>query len=453
MAEYYYPLSIGAVVTSNFGPRWGTTHYGTDYGRNGGCANNPVYAPQSGTVIYAGPASGFGGPDPAGWVVIDHPDEAGGGVTVLGHVIREVKVGDRVTAGQRVARVNPDSRTNGGVAPHVHYEHHRYVWSPPGPERMDGHAFLKARGAKWVGTTPAPAPAKTAPAPAAKPSGLPGAPVEDWSKRFTFGKYRNPKDVSGICIHVTVNAPGTPAANVARYQISSESGSYHELNDTTGLTIVENTIDWFVWAAGPISNARHFHRSFVVRGTETREQWLKFDLMLRVAAARDAQVALDRNIPVRKISPEQLRNGERGFFGHHDTALAWGQTNHVDPGPGFPWDVYLGYVKQYQDIIKKGGDDMAAFGPDQVGALHEAKVNSAKSLEVLATIGERVELVADQLLGYPKKNGKYLLAGWDVQTVLRTAKEKLRKGEGVTLVEQMALMEERIAQLEQKAGK
>lgn len=452
MAEYYYPLSKGAVVTSNFGPRWGTVHWGVDYGRNGGCANNPVYAPQSGTVIYAGAASGFGGPDPAGWVVIDHPDEAGGGVTVLGHVIREVKVGDWVKAGQRVARVNPDSRTNGGVAPHVHYEHHRYVWSPPGPERVDGHAFLKARGAKWVGDTPAPKPAASSSV-VKRPSGLPNARVEDWSSKFSFGRYRNPKNVSGICIHVTVNAPGTPAGNVARYQLSSESGSYHELNDTTGLTIIENTIDWLVWAAGPISNERHFHRSFVVRGTESREQWLKYDLMLRVGAARDAQVALDRGIPVRKIDYRQLRNGERGFFGHYDTALAWRQTDHVDPGPGFPWDVYLGYVKHYQDIIKKGGDDMALFGPDQVGALHEAKINSKEALERLATIGERLELVADQLLGYPKKNGKYLLAGWDIATVLKTAKEKLRRGEGVTLVEQMALMEERIGELEKKAGK
>ena len=450
MAEYYYPLSKGSVVTSHFGPRWSAIHYGTDYGRDGGCGNNAVYAPQAGTVIYAGAATGFGGPDPAGWVVIDHPSEAGGGVSVLGHVIREVKVGDKVRAGQRVARVNPDSRTNGGVAPHVHYEHHRYSWSPPGPDRMDGHKFLSERGAKWVDET-APTPKQSAVV--APPSGLPGSPVEDWSRKFKFGKYRNPADISGICIHVTVNAPGTPAANVARYQLSSESGSYHELNDTTGLTIIENTADWFVWAAGPISNARHFHRSFVMRGTETREEWLKYDLMLRVGAARDAQIAIDRNIPVRKISAEQLRSGERGFFGHHDTALAWRQTDHVDPGPGFPWDVYLGYVKHYQNIIQKGGDDMAAFGPDQVGALHEAKVNSVKTLEALATIGERLELVADQLLGYRKENGKYIFSGWDMKTVLRTAKDKLRRGEGVTFVEQLALLDERVEALEKKGGK
>jgi hypothetical protein len=51
----------------------------------------------------------------------DRPSrEVGGGCTEYGHIIREVARGDRVTAGQRVARINPDSATNGGVAPHLH---------------------------------------------------------------------------------------------------------------------------------------------------------------------------------------------------------------------------------------------------------------------------------------------------------------------------------------------
>ena len=158
MADYFYPLSQGAHVTSPFGPRSGGYHWGTDYGRTGGSGGNAVYAPQAGTVIMAGPASGFGGPDPAGWIVIDHPTDAGGGVSVLGHIIREVAVGDTVRAGQRVARVNPSSATNGGVAPHVHFEHHRYVWSPPGPDRLDPHAWLAARGARGPGAPATPTP-------------------------------------------------------------------------------------------------------------------------------------------------------------------------------------------------------------------------------------------------------------------------------------------------------
>ena len=116
----YWPLGTGWIITSPFGPRAGGFHAGTDFGFPGGSAGKPVYACASGTVIYAGAAQGYGGPDPAGWLVVDHPAAVGGGCTEYGHIIREVARGDRVTAGQRIARINPDSATNGGVAPHVH---------------------------------------------------------------------------------------------------------------------------------------------------------------------------------------------------------------------------------------------------------------------------------------------------------------------------------------------
>ena len=124
----YQPVPSGAIITSTFGPRWGTQHRGVDFGREGGSAGMPVFAAQAGTVVFAGAASGFGGPDPAGWVVIDHPAEAGAGTTVYGHIVREVNLGDRVQAGQRIGHVNPHTTTNGGVAPHLHFEVHPTVW-------------------------------------------------------------------------------------------------------------------------------------------------------------------------------------------------------------------------------------------------------------------------------------------------------------------------------------
>lgn len=141
MANRYRPLAAGAVVTSTFGPRWGTQHRGMDFGKDGGSGGLPVYAAQSGTVVYAGAASGFGGPDPAGWVVIDHPASAGGGTTVYGHIIRQVKVGDYVQAGSRIGFINPDSGTNGGVASHLHFEVHPTVWQQG--SQIDPAVWLK----------------------------------------------------------------------------------------------------------------------------------------------------------------------------------------------------------------------------------------------------------------------------------------------------------------------
>lgn len=155
----FMPVRSGATRTSSFGMRWGTMHRGTDYGRDGGSGNDPVYAAQGGTVVHAGPASGFGGPDPAGWVVIDHPTADGSGTTVYGHIIREVQVGQRVEAGQRIGRINPSQGSNGGVAPHLHFEVHPTVWSPG--SQIDPVPWLA--GAHWPDQPPPSAPPPAAP--------------------------------------------------------------------------------------------------------------------------------------------------------------------------------------------------------------------------------------------------------------------------------------------------
>lgn len=151
MARRVRPVPADSVVTSGFGPRWGTVHRGTDFGRNGGSAGMAVYAAQGGTVTHAGAASGFGGPAPAGWVVIDHPTADGSGTTVYGHVIAEVRVGQRVEAGNRIARVNPSQATNGGVAPHLHFEVHPTVWRAG--SQIDPIPWLAGASSPGGGTT------------------------------------------------------------------------------------------------------------------------------------------------------------------------------------------------------------------------------------------------------------------------------------------------------------
>lgn len=143
------PVPKGFVVTSPYGPRWGSIHYGVDYGVAGGSGGKPIYAIKDGTVIAAGPASGFGQ-----WIRLDHPASVGGNESVYGHIIPEVTAGQRVREGQRIGRINPDSSTNGGVAPHLHIEVYRYSWVGPA-RRVLGQTILDPqevlRGAKWPG--------------------------------------------------------------------------------------------------------------------------------------------------------------------------------------------------------------------------------------------------------------------------------------------------------------
>lgn len=149
------PVPKGFFVTSPLGARWGTTHWGVDYGNGGGSGGKPIYAIKDGTVVQAGPASGFGQ-----WIRVDHPASVGGNESVYGHVIPEVRAGQRVREGQRIGYINPDSRTNGGVAPHLHIEVYRYSWVPAarrvlGKTILDPQQVLK--GARWPGEAAPPA--------------------------------------------------------------------------------------------------------------------------------------------------------------------------------------------------------------------------------------------------------------------------------------------------------
>ncbi|ASO19927.1 murein DD-endopeptidase MepM/ murein hydrolase activator NlpD [Actinoalloteichus hoggarensis] len=95
--------------TSGFGSRWGTTHYGVDIANPIG---TPVVAATDGTVINAGPATGFGQ-----WVRVQAPD---GTITVYGHVDTfTAEVGQEVTAGQQIATIGNRGQSTG---PHLHFE-------------------------------------------------------------------------------------------------------------------------------------------------------------------------------------------------------------------------------------------------------------------------------------------------------------------------------------------
>jgi murein DD-endopeptidase MepM/ murein hydrolase activator NlpD len=98
-------------VTSCYGPRWGTMHSGVDIAAPIG---TPVYAPEGGVVLQAGPASGFGLA-----VAVQHGD---GSITLYGHVNQFfVSAGQTVTAGQQIAEVGNKGRSTG---PHLHFEVH-----------------------------------------------------------------------------------------------------------------------------------------------------------------------------------------------------------------------------------------------------------------------------------------------------------------------------------------
>ncbi|MDX2357452.1 M23 family metallopeptidase [Dietzia sp. PP-33] len=338
MAPIYWPLERGHIITSGYGPRWGTVHYGTDFGWPGGSAGKPVYACQGGTVVArAYDPGGFG------WYLdIDSPTADAADLYLYGHITPEVNVGQRVEAGQRIGHINGNRSTNGGVDPHVHVERHNYVRRPPGPGRKDPMPYW--RGALF--------PPRGAPVPTPTPSkGPPVQPSTTYTQLTSIDRGpRDPQTVPLIALH-TYECPresGERALrNRADYQETSGTGSYTVLVAADGESLRANDDNYTPCASLHTGDRLGFHLSFLAYASDSRETWLKHDDQLREAARICAQWCRNHGHEVRRLSvPEVQGRRVRGFCSHGDISAAFRESTHTDPGPHFPWDVFLRYVTE-----------------------------------------------------------------------------------------------------------
>jgi len=145
-AGWRLPVPAGAyTLSSGFGPRWGTFHYGQDFAAPAG---TPVYAAAAGVVIesdctspYCDRPGGLNVPG-CGWTVaINHGD---GLVTRYCHLrVTRVTPGQRLAPGEVIGQVGSTGNSDG---PHLHFEVH--VGAPPatGPNAIDPIQFLKSVG-------------------------------------------------------------------------------------------------------------------------------------------------------------------------------------------------------------------------------------------------------------------------------------------------------------------
>ena len=124
--SFAWPVPYTSSVTSPYGPRWGSFHYGIDIA-DSGIYGEAIVASDSGTVVETGYDDyGYGY-----YVIVDHGN---GYSTLYGHC-SEIAVydGESVYQGQTVAYVGSTGRSTG---PHLHFEI-RY-----GSDRLDPMTFL-----------------------------------------------------------------------------------------------------------------------------------------------------------------------------------------------------------------------------------------------------------------------------------------------------------------------
>ncbi|WP_158736764.1 murein hydrolase activator EnvC [Alteribacillus sp. YIM 98480] len=108
-------------VTSEYGPRWGRMHHGTDIGQ-GGRSNVPIVAAGDGTVVQAKYMNGYGNT-----VLISHRIDGKQITTLYAHMSSiSVSSGESVSKGDNIGIMG---NTGASQGPHLHFEVHEGPWN------------------------------------------------------------------------------------------------------------------------------------------------------------------------------------------------------------------------------------------------------------------------------------------------------------------------------------
>lgn len=161
------------------------------------------------------------------------------------------------------------------------------------------------------------------------------------------------RDIIGI--H-TMEAPerSQTAENVANYFKSVNASAHWCVDDNSRVRVVnDNDTAWTL----PGANSRSLNIELAGYAKQKPADWQdEYSIdMLEIAAVCAAEWCIKYDIPVRRLSSEQIRNGSKGFAGHVDVNVVYKQSSHWDPGPSFPWNYFLDRVRaQIAEI--RGGD-------------------------------------------------------------------------------------------------
>ena len=170
-----------------------------------------------------------------------------------------------------------------------------------------------------------------------------------WATNYTKAE-RTAVDVIVVHTIEAVEASFT-ADNTAGWFASGKrapraSAHYCLDDDSTICCVPESDVAW----AAPGCNRTGIQLEHAGYARQTREQWMDtFSMrMLKRSAKLAAAICKRWDIPPVFVDAEGLMRGERGITTHAQVSKGPGKdkTNHYDPGPHFPMDLYIQMIEE-----------------------------------------------------------------------------------------------------------
>lgn len=215
------------------------------------------------------------------------------------------------------------------------------------------------------------------------------------------------------------------------FQNPDNQTSAHTISDPAVNTDMVNEI-YRAWHCGN-GNSTSLGDEHTGKAAFTTAQWttpagMK---MLRLSAARTAKQCRDHNIRPRWLSLAQLANNEDGLCTHNDMRLVRGGTTHTDPGPGFPYALYLQMVNEELGNVPRDPDpnpttptedDMPLNDADKKWLQDQMKVAAQNAIYTLLLNRE-----TDYVENDPAKPVTYDLLAWQKRLLRLVAADYANK--------------------------
>jgi hypothetical protein len=154
-----------------------------------------------------------------------------------------------------------------------------------------------------------------------------------------------------LVVHATATGEGDRVAETIQQTWTTDDGrigSTHLIAD--GNSVVRSVHDRDTAYGAKSANADGLHGEIVGQINQTAAQYA--DEQSRGAitgmALAFARWAVANNIPIRRLTVAQVRDGKtKGITDHATVEKAFPSTGHTDPGPNFPWASFLKQVSDF----------------------------------------------------------------------------------------------------------